>query len=144
MPDKGKDVHVKWYRKRETRAEREAYESLAELEEIMRTQAGHRPPRNYENAEEINRRLQAISPSATLLRINEAEELQLLYTDEPIDGRRIRSHIEAVALAMAQGDDTRPFIDTAVGDLDRTDVHYLSDAVAEMRRNLKAYEQRGG
>jgi hypothetical protein len=139
MPDE-KDVHVKRH-KRETRAERKAYKSLEELEEFMRTQTGHRPPRNYENMEEINRRLQVISPSETMKRILEYEELQLLYTDEPVNTRRLLSHIQAIALAIASGEDLRPFIDNATSDLDRTDMHYLSDAVAEMQRNLREYER---
>lgn len=113
-------------------------EPIVKVEAYRRRRpTGHRPPKNYPGLVEANKRLQAISPSDTMRKINEYEDL-MQSTGVPVDTRVLKSYIQAIALHMAGGLEWRTSLyKDALKDerLVVTDKHLLNDAVAEMRKN---------
>lgn len=106
---------------------------------------GHRPPRNYENLVEVNRKVQALSPSGTMSRIYEADSLMRDLGIPSPDTRTLLSYIQAITLHVASGLEWRDSLYASAlsnGDLDATDRHFLADAVKEIQANEKSYNLR--
>ena len=96
-----------------------------------------RIPRHYENIVEVNRRMQHISPSRTMRRIDDHERT-MADLGSPQDTRVLKSYIEAIVLHIAGAIEWRHSLyDEAMRDerMDMTDKHYLNDAVREMQEN---------
>lgn len=92
-------------------------------------------PRNYE---EMMRRAQYITPSATIERIQNARELGIILDD---NANRLLTRIRNITIYIAG--DVAGWEDTIykpmLKELDPTERHMLVDAVAEIRENDRLY-----